>query len=182
LFLASGISGMLFFTVIDVIRRGPPNFGSNQLAGFVVSTIIVLACLRKTTSAHAKSWFGILLLFYIAGMLYMGLKPSSHYYHWTRQFLVLSRPPIGDFIVNILGFFPFAYIFMSYLLSGKRWIRTVMAAWLVLASGTGISLFIEIAQYYIPGRSSTIMDIVANTAGTMIGVAYFLIEKRISEF
>jgi VanZ family protein len=175
---------MLFFTAIDVIRRSPPQLGSNQLAGFVVSSLIVLACMRKTTSAHAKSWFGFLLLFYLAGMLYMGLKPSAHYYHYHRLskgFLVLSPPPIGDFIVNILGFFPFAYIFMSHLHSGKRWIRTVTAAWLVLASGMGTSLFIEIAQYYIPGRSSTIMDIVANTAGTMIGIAYFLIEKRIAE-
>jgi VanZ family protein len=172
---------MLFFTAVDFFRPGPPRFGTNQLAGFVVSTIIVLACMRKTTSTHAKSWFGFLLLFYLAGMLYMGLKPSAHDHHSAKGFLTLSPPPIGDFTVNILGFLPFAYIFMAYLLSGRRWIRTVTSAWLVLASGTGISLFLEIAQYYIPGRSSTIMDIIANTAGTMIGIAYFLVEKRIAE-
>jgi VanZ family protein len=187
LFLACGISGMLFFTTIDFIRHGTGKFGSYQLAGFVISAIIILAAMHNTQSSHAKNWFGALLLIYIAGILFMGLKPpnaSLYFHHFPRHsthFLIIRRPPIGDFIINILGFCPFAYLFMAYLFSGKGVTRIATPVGLVLSAGIGVSLFIESIQYYIPGRTSSTMDLIANAVGTLIGIAYFIVERKLAD-
>jgi hypothetical protein len=58
-----GIGGMIFSLAFDFFRAGVPNFGINQLAGFVVSTIIALAGLRKIELLRAKIWDGLLLMF-----------------------------------------------------------------------------------------------------------------------
>jgi VanZ family protein len=50
-----------------------------------------------------------------------------------------------------------------------------VALLIVLGSGTAISLFIELAQYYIPGRTSSLIDLTTNAVGTMIGILYFLL-------
>jgi VanZ family protein len=181
LLLASGISGMLFFASADFTRpNGTPQFGTNQLAGFVISTIIVLAGMHTSQSPRAKTWFGALCLVYLAGILFMGLKPSGHPLHFPKQLLITSRPPVYDFIINILGFIPFAYLCMAYLFAGKRACRIAMTAAIALSAGMGTSLFMELVQYYIPGRTSSLMDLIANTAGTSIGIAYFLLEKRVA--
>jgi VanZ family protein len=173
---------MLFFATVDFIRPGAaPHVGTNQLAGFVISTIIVLAGMHTTRSPHAKTWFGTLLIIYLIGILYMGLKPSDHYFQLPREFLITSRPPVYDFIINILGFIPFAYLSMTYLFAAKRVNHIAIPALIALASGIGVSLFMELVQYQIPGRTSSMMDLIANTTGTSIGIAYTLVEKRLTK-
>ena len=181
--MISGISGMLFFAAFDFIRPGRGlHFGTDQLAGFVISTIIVLAAMHTARSPRAKTWFGVLLLIYLAGILFMGLKPSSYHLEYPRKFLITSRPPVYDFIINILGFIPFAYLLMAYRFAAKQVGGIVIAAQRALTAGMGTSLFIELVQYYIPGRTSSLMDLIANTAGTLIGIAYFLLEKRLRQY
>ena len=63
---------------------------------------------------------------------------------------------------------------MAFLYSSKRVNSIVQMAAICLITAMGISLFIEIAQYYIPGRTSQLMDLVANTLGAVIGIGYFL--------
>jgi VanZ family protein len=175
LFLASGLSGIFFFAADDFMHHGiSPHIGTRQLAGLVVSAIIVLSGLRTTTSSHAKSWFGSLLLIYLAGLLFMGLKPSGYILHYHRGLLAASGLSAIDCIVNILGFVPYAYLHMAYLFSRERIGRTAVALLIVLGSGTAISLFIELAQYYIPGRTSSLIDLATNAVGTLIGILYFL--------
>jgi len=53
-----GISGMIFAVTIDFFKASMPNFGINQLAGFVISTIIALAGLRKIAVLKARIWYG----------------------------------------------------------------------------------------------------------------------------
>ncbi len=79
------------------------------------------------------------------------------------------------FIVNVVGFAPFAYLLISYLFAGKKVLRHDKAALLVMAAGMGISLLIELLQYDIPGRSSSLTDVIANTMGTALGAGYFLL-------
>lgn len=184
LFLASGIAGLLFFSTVDFVRPGAARFGTNQLAGLVISIIIVLASLYNTTSPYAKTWFGTLVLLYLTGIFFMGLKPPgafyypNHFHHDLEHLFVISKPPIKDFIINILGFCPFAYLFMAYLVARKQVIHWILPICLVLSAGIGASLFIEIVQCYIPGRTSSMMDLIANAAGTMIGITFFIIEKN----
>lgn len=183
LFLASGVSGMLFFATVDFIRPGGTlQFGTNQLAGFVISTIIVLAGMHSIQSPRAKTWFGALLLLYLAGILYMGLRPSGQLVQFPKELLITSSPPVDDFIINIMGFIPFAYLSMTCQFAGRRVNRTVIPALIALTVGVGVSLFIELFQYNIPGRTSSLMDLIANTAGTLIGITHFLLEKKLAAY
>jgi hypothetical protein len=170
---------MLFFASVDFIRPGAAlHIGTDQLAGLVISTIIVFTGMHPKRAPSAKSLFGVLLIIYLAGILYMGLKPSGHSFKHSKEFLITSSPPIFDFTINILGFIPFAHLSICYLSTAKRATHITISALIALVSGIGISLFIELVQYHIPGRTSSMMDLIANTAGTSIGVAYSLLEKK----
>ena len=176
--IAVGSCGILFFSAVDFIHLGAPGFGMDQLAGIVISTIVVLAALRHPASPRSKIWFGGLLLFYVAGLMVMGLTPRGHLFYGAHRLLSLDRPQWGDFIINVLGFGPFAYLFMAYLCArGKPERIRGYAAWVVVF-GFGLSLFIEIMQYDLPGRSSSLTDVVANTIGTVLGVTGFYLLYR----
>jgi VanZ like family len=178
LLLGIGIGGMILSAAHDFIRPGRLDFGMTQLAGFVICTIVALSGLHKTAYPKAKAWGGALLLIYLAGILVMGLMPSIHKYPVIRKFFIVSRLPIRDFCINIAGFIPFGYLAVSYLFSAKRRASGPLLVGLAVAAGVGISLLIETAQYYIPGRTSSLYDLIANGAGTCIGVIYFMLEKR----
>ena len=66
-----------------------------------------------------------------------------------------------DVVSNIVGFMP-----LAFLLAWKRGMKGVAVA--VLA-GFALSLFAELAQTQIVGRSSSLVDLVANTLGALLG-------------
>jgi len=127
---------------------------------------------------RARLWDGMLLLIYFSGILFMGLKTGGHHFHGSNGLLRVFWPPMKDFIINILGFFPLGYLMMSFFLSDNRIDKQVFVTGMVLASGVCISLLIELVQFYLPGRSSSLFDLVANGIGMCVGVSYYLFEKR----
>ncbi|HEY2555919.1 MAG TPA: VanZ family protein [Diaminobutyricibacter sp.] len=83
---------------------------------------------------------------------------------------ILSIPPFEwlgysalEFTANIGMFIPVG-VLLALLLPPRQW-------WVAVLIGFGMTVTIETAQLFIPGRFSDIRDIVANTAGTAIGVA-----------
>ncbi len=112
-----GISGMIFAVTFDFFKASVPNFGINQLAGFVVSAIIALAGLRKIALLRARIWDGLLLLVYLAGILFMGLRSKNHGLNRSSGMLQDLSFSFSDAAINILGFFPLGYLMMSYFLS-----------------------------------------------------------------
>ncbi|MBC8002962.1 MAG: VanZ family protein [Opitutaceae bacterium] len=91
-----------------------------------------------------------------------------------RAFASLSRDieqtgSLGpDVTVNLLGFMPFGFLLAAIL--G----RSARSKWRVLflttAAGFALSFSIELAQAWMPSRDSSLLDLVLNTAGTMLGV------------
>jgi glycopeptide antibiotics resistance protein len=72
-----------------------------------------------------------------------------------------------EFISNVAMFVPIGLFFL--LLFGRRqW-------WLAILVGFVMTLGIEAAQLYIPGRVSDIRDVVSNTTGAIVGVVLGLI-------
>ena len=74
----------------------------------------------------------------------------------------------GDVSLNILGFIPLGFFYFFYrsrIRPGRTWRNLGLAA---LLSGT-ISLVIELIQVYLPTRSSTLTDVICNTAGGLAG-------------
>ncbi len=84
--------------------------------------------------------------------------------------LLLAVPPyhqlgysVLEFTANIGMFIPVG-VLLALLLPPRQW-------WVAVLIGLGMTMTIETAQLFIPGRFSELSDIVANTAGTAIGVA-----------
>jgi VanZ family protein len=67
-----------------------------------------------------------------------------------------------EFMTNVAMFFPIG-LFLVLLFGRRLWL-------LAMALGCGITVAIETAQIFIPGRVSDPRDIVANSAGAILGV------------
>jgi hypothetical protein len=70
---------------------------------------------------------------------------------------------VAEFTANILLFVPLGVLF-TLLLGRWRW-------WLTLAIGVGATLTIEFVQLFLPARFTDARDLLANTLGTLVGIA-----------
>jgi hypothetical protein len=88
--------------------------------------------------------------------------------------LAFMGPDYPDIIVNVLGFVPFGFFFFLHrqCVRPKYIWKNILLA---LLAGAAISLTIEIVQAWLPNRVSSVMDVLTNTAGTLLGVLLALI-------
>lgn len=91
-------------------------------------------------------------------------------HNWRDQ--RFDRSFIADVILNIAGFVPFGFFFLAWLSGGRAGTKARNAVSVVLL-GSGISLFIEVCQAFLPARTSSTMDVISNTVGTVAGVVLF---------
>jgi len=81
------------------------------------------------------------------------------------------NPNAIEFVSNIALFVPFGLLLALVLRSG-RW-------WVAILGGFGVSLVAEVGQgLWLPGRSGTVSDVIANTTGTIIGVGIAVLIGR----
>jgi hypothetical protein len=82
-----------------------------------------------------------------------------------------------DAILNYLGFIPFGWILAGSLARNRRrsGIFIVLA---VTVMGCGLSLGIEFIQTWMPPRSSSLVDLLLNTAGSCLGAGLGLMTSR----
>ena len=94
----------------------------------------------------------------------------------TKEFLTApfasegDRPSLlQDMIINIAGFVPLGFLLGALTRRGRgRPLRTRLV-WVMLTCGA-LSLSIELAQAWIPTRSSQMLDLILNTLGAGVGV------------
>jgi VanZ family protein len=111
--------------------------------------------------------FGTLLGYVILIILVLTLNPF--YLALPDQIAFTLQSSLDNFIANILLFLPVGFLYR--LATARRG-----AFWL----GAGISLSIETLQLFIPARTSSVMDVLANALGTGLGAGiYDLISARI---
>ena len=91
------------------------------------------------------------------------LYPLWSEFRWNLSF-------IQDITTNTLGFIPFGFFFSALLLKITR-LRRLPAYLIIILLGTGLSLTIELIQAYLPTRDSSLMDVLTNSAGTILGAA-----------
>jgi len=103
----------------------------------------------------------------------------------TKEFL--AAPSSGeefnlsllqDMVINLTGFFPMGFLLSALLWHWQRSAFTKRLLVVMLACGA-ISLTIELAQAWIPSRSSQMLDLVLNTLGGGIGVLLHLLYRRL---
>ncbi len=96
--------------------------------------------------------------------------------HWYRvvhkEVLVwpskMREANLQDVWINLLGFMPFGFLAYWHHRSSHRssWLRSAAVA---VLSGATISLFIELAQVWLPNRYSSSLDLGCNILGTALG-------------
>jgi VanZ family protein len=77
-----------------------------------------------------------------------------------------------DLLINILGFIPLGFFLMAFFVSCNKKMGVVSDIVTVL-TGSCISLFIEMAQVWMPSRTSSLTDLICNIIGTILGVVIF---------
>jgi glycopeptide antibiotics resistance protein len=81
------------------------------------------------------------------------------------------RTPFSDWLRNVLLFLP-----LGFGLSGlvhRRKPERGKTLGLVLVTGLGLSVVVEILQFFLPARESSLSDILANGLGTLLGFLCF---------
>ncbi|GAA0420002.1 VanZ family protein [Leifsonia naganoensis] len=74
---------------------------------------------------------------------------------------------VVEFSANIVMFVPMG-VLLTLLLGREHW-------WLALALGVVATLTIEFVQLFLPARFSDPRDLLANTLGTVVGIAIVLV-------
>jgi hypothetical protein len=105
---------------------------------------------------------------------YFVLHPAFLHPAWdefrTRWDGWMSRSYWSDVALNIAGFIPLGFFFTAYCSLVRPIPRPQV---MVVLFGLAISLTIEILQYFLPTRDSSMTDVITNTFGTMVGVAFY---------
>lgn len=78
---------------------------------------------------------------------------------------------VRDIVANVLLFLPLGYFFTAVVSQKRqRLIFTFLGA---VGIGCALSLTVETLQAFMPGRYSSLSDVLSNTAGTVFGVFFF---------
>lgn len=108
--------------------------------------------LRGLSGPAAASWIALILA--------ICLVPTGSRSPEGVQFcLICSDDGVSDFFLNIVLYLPLGFFLR---------IRTG-STWFAVACGLVLSLSVETAQLFIPGRFTTVADLLANTAGAGLG-------------
>jgi len=84
----------------------------------------------------------------------------------------LDRSYLKDVVINFFGFIPFGFFFLALLWNPIK-LKKFRMSILVILSGGGLSLIIELIQSNFPTRSSSFTDLIFNTLGTVVGIIIF---------
>src|SRR5579871_816949 len=119
------------------------------------------------------SRLGIVTAALVAIIIYGSLYPFDFYANPNlagpvRALISTYRTSTGrgDFIANVLLYVPFGFCAASLLRRQPLWTRAL----LVTLGGFALSTGLELAQFYDRSRDSTMMDVYANTTGTLLGL------------
>ncbi len=174
---------MILSVSFDFFRAGEPYFGMKQLAGFVVSAIIAMVGMRKIALLRSRIFDKLFLLVYLAGIFFMGLRHHHHKDHWPNSSSSMLQDhglSFSDVFINIFGFVPLGYLMISFFLSGDRRHKKINFIIVTIAACLGVSLLIELSQYYLPGRVSSLPDVMFNGLVAFGCFLFYLLENIFS--
>ncbi len=131
-----------------------------------------------------RNWVNLLLGAYVCFVIYTTAVPFRFHFNWHylhnrisqinwMPFYIHGNPFARvDIVANIIFFFPLGLILAlrkilnNYrLFSFKDWMG-------IMASGTGLSIFVEFLQIFSVTREPSITDVTTNTLGTILGALF----------
>ena len=197
--------GLAIFLAYGLRTWDPSDISLVPVAGLVISVLLILAGLPDAVPDRWRSRYRwALFAVYEAGVLVMGLRPKGRFRlpePGSGELLALGSGGTYDVLMNVIGFIPLGFLLAVALTtphptrqtppqagtepstdpSTKR-PRTRAAGPLAALAVCGLtSLGIELAQYLIANRSSSLVDVATNVAGAAIGVAYAAVHAHLWE-
>jgi VanZ family protein len=142
----------------------------------------VLRQFRLPAAILASAW--AIFIFY--GSLLPFEFRSIPFESITRHFLGLGQietqlPSLTDWVTNIAIFIPLGFFGLGASARGTGRIPTTAGMFITLLGCIIISVGIEFSQIFFPPRNSSILDVIANTLGTLSGiVGWLLFGKKFS--
>jgi VanZ family protein len=132
-----------------------------------------------------RKWSNRFLGASLFGILFFTLFPYwfdfSHKNSPGRSLFLLSRPLGFDGFLhtslNALLFVPFGFALSQFFVGRKRALLKSLS--LAVLAGAALSYSIEVLQLYMPTRDSAWDDVLANTLGSLVGMANGLISGRL---
>jgi VanZ family protein len=112
------------------------------------------------------------LVAYTILILYASLYPFSG---WQFENLAAFRAQISewprywskfDAVVNILGYMPFGSLIVFSLYPKVSRVWSILIA---IICGCAMSLLMESVQYFLPSRVTSLLDLITNAAGSVLG-------------
>jgi len=111
----------------------------------------------------------VLLLAYASLYPFTPLRPPSS--EVLRGMFVLSRHVIrSDVVFNIVAYVPLGTLLCLYFRSAGERGRAIAKA---VGIAAVFSLAMEVAQLFVPGRVSSVVDLLANAGGALLGALAF---------
>ncbi len=93
---------------------------------------------------------------------------------------VLAPPDLdnwSDIVENIIGFMPLGFVLCGFLLVGRRGLTAFFTTALLCS---GFSLTLELLQIFLPTRDSSMMDVISNSLGGIVGALIYIGVTRVS--
>ncbi len=109
---------------------------------------------------------------YATFIIYASLSPFLGWQEQGLAFMEVLASPLGltysgfDALSNVIAYFPFGLLLALTLLINVRPVNSVLLATLLAAA---LSVSLEYLQMYLPSRTSSNADILANSAGALVG-------------
>jgi VanZ family protein len=120
--------------------------------------------------AHVR--WGTLALVYVAVVVYGTLYPFSGWISAERGLLGFLTPSAGrqfnagDVLTNVLAYMPLGFLLVR--LQARRMSPFASVALAALCGAT-LSFSVEFVQQFLPARVSSVVDLLMNSTGTLVG-------------
>ncbi|MEX0843193.1 MAG: VanZ family protein, partial [Gemmatimonadota bacterium] len=119
----------------------------------------------------ARLWGGALTLVSVAVILFLTLTPVGPDHQLPlrlRLCLVCGEFGLANLLRNVMLFVPLgAGLALLYARGFRAWIPAIV-----------LTVFIETAQIFIPGRNPLLADVLANAAGGGLGILFVLVLRE----
>jgi VanZ family protein len=100
------------------------------------------------------------------------LIPRKALLQWPWQDFRYNWRGLQDIAINIAGFFVLGFIVCAWITQEVKPNRPILIAVLL---GAALSLLIEVLQFYLPTRTSSLTDVLMNSIGATMGASVWVL-------
>jgi len=137
-----------------------------------------------------RRWLLRLWLSYLLFIFYgVSLPFQIDWHHASRKWQHLVAGPLvpndlslPDILSNVLLFLPFGFLLGAYWRGSRSsWLAVVRGVIYTSFAGAGVSALYELWQLFLPSRTTSVLDVMANTVGALSGAVLALALSEVAD-